>query len=146
MKDRNLRVHLPAKLGPNGDLEDPSILNVGKSFVANWAFIDEHPAQYMYEVYDRHMRAVYVGITDWFPSRWSAHLRASWWATSVDISCVILSGFRSRFEARLAEALFIAEHRPPCNIKPELKYLRIARSRERPNDVMTAELLPTRKF
>ncbi|MET0716387.1 MAG: GIY-YIG nuclease family protein [Mycetocola sp.] len=125
---------------------DPARVNVGRSFTVNWAFINDTARCYVYEVIDRNGRVVYVGITGDFSQRWNSHLQSSWWAKSIDILCVILSGYRSRFDARMVEALLIDEHQPPCNTKPETKHLRIARSNGRPDDVLTAELVPTRRF
>jgi hypothetical protein len=146
VKDERLYTTDQLETGPNGDLIDPSIIRVGRAFTVNWAFIDDDPVSYVYQVYDKHDRLIYVGITDEFASRWSAHLGKSWWARSVDIRFVMLCGYRSRYEARVVEALLISEHRPPCNTKPELKYLGIAQTIDRPEDVLTAELVPVGRF
>lgn len=136
----------PMETGPNGDLIDSSVVRVGRAFRVNWAFVNDNPASYLYEVYDRHHRLVYVGITDNFAARWSAHLRSSWWATSIEIDCVILRGYTSRSDARMVEAMLIADEKPPCNVKPEHKYLRLVNHLGEPDDILTAELVPTRKF
>ena len=145
-RNKRLNLTFPLEKNPNGDLADPSIVRVGCSFQVNWAFVNANPECYVYEVYDKHHRLVYVGVTNDFATRWGAHLGSSWWARSVDIDFVLLRGYPSRFEARVVEALTINEHRPPCNVKPEQKYFRIGSTRERPFSILTAELVPTRKF
>ena len=126
-------------------------IRVGRGFKVNWptTFIEseDNPGAYVYEVLDRHERIVYVGITGDFAARWSSHLRQSWWATSVDICRVRLSGWRSRSDARKIEALTIAQFSPPCNTKPERKYLRLAQADRRLAEVLfVADLRPTREF
>lgn len=130
---------------PNGE-SDPALVRVGRSFTVNWAFFNGNPQCCSYEVYDRHNRLVYVGITGDFAARWTSHLKSSWWARSVDIFCVLLRGYTSRHDARKYEAAMIDQFKPPCNTKPELKYLRFAQIEGMPTDILTAELWPARKF
>lgn len=141
-RDQRLHIKFPIDVGVFGMALDPSIVRVGLRFTVNWASISAQPSSYLYEIYDQDQRLLYVGITDWFAQRWSAHLSKSWWARNAHISFILLRGYTSRREARKAEAAAIAEHRPPYNTKPERRYLGIATSEGIEEDVLIAELVP----
>ncbi len=135
----------------NGE-SDPSVLKVGRRFAGNWLFVSSQrrALSYVYEVYERDTATgfasaapSYVGVTDCFATRWTAHVSNSRWPALLDLSCVIISGYASRPEARTVEAHLIDRHRPVYNTKSERKYLRIARASGVPREVFTAELLPT---
>ena len=141
-RDPRLIIPFPIETAEFGMAKDPSVVRVGLRFSVNWAAIWEQPASYLYEVYDHDHRLLYVGITDWFAQRWSAHLGKSWWARHAQIGYILLRGYTSRREARKAEAVAIAEHRPQYNTKPERRYLTIAADEGIEEDVLIAELVP----
>lgn len=122
-----------------------SRLHVGRHFSVSWEFSEDIDSvrSWVYEVYGPAGQILYVGITGGFAGRWSAHLSKSPWASRAEVSCVVLLGFASRFEARLTEAALIHEHRPSFNRKPELKYLALRRHDETPNEAVVAALVPT---
>ena len=72
-----------------------------------------------YEVWDSMGRLAYVGIADDFPKRWSQHLRMSWWLGEIEIWYVDVRGYRSRLDARMAEAAAINEQSPVYNTAHE---------------------------
>lgn len=135
---------MEVQLRPNGEA-DPNRVHVGRHFTVNWAFITEAATIrcYVYEVYDASHTLLYVGITDGFPGRWSAHLSKSWWTREATVDYVILTGYESRSAARKVEATLIHDRAPIYNTKPEWKFLRLARSTGLPDDSLIAELLPT---
>jgi len=132
--------------------DDPKSLSVGRAFQINWLFGDTDLAtHYVYEIYERWSQdpqyaaphPVYVGVTGSFAGRWSAHKRASWWFERVIPYAVLLSGYRTRHEARLAEAALIGAHRPAYNTKPEKRHQALANPQEAlAAEVFMAELGP----
>lgn len=122
-----------------------SRLHVGRRFSVSWEFSDQHESvsSWVYEVYGPKHQVLYVGVTDGFAGRWSAHLSKSQWAPQAPVECVVLLGFESRRAARITEASLIDEHKPPFNRKPETKYLSIARRDGMPDEAVVAALKPT---
>lgn len=74
---------------------------------------------FVYEVWDTMHRLAYVGIADNFERRWRQHQRSSWWLGEIDIWYVDIFGYRSRHEARLAEACVINDQCPVYNTSQE---------------------------
>jgi len=74
---------------------------------------------YVYEVWDRMNRLVYVGIADHFERRWAQHRRSSFWLGEITVAMVRVEGYRSREDARLVEACTINDQSAVYNTDRE---------------------------
>jgi hypothetical protein len=72
-----------------------------------------------YQVWEGN-RLLYVGIADDFASRWSAHVRSSWWLGEVSFDRIEVTGWPSREVARWSEASVINQQSPIYNTAREL--------------------------